>query len=178
MITEAEWQDFRKMLGAYQCSDEAEEASRAEMLESFDAGIRSSRENRIHFTASAFVYSTEGFLILEHLKLKKWVQPGGHIDPGENPLEAAVRECVEETGITPKVVAPANMMTPIHLDAHDAGPHHRHLDVRYLMEAEPLVPTPPPEESQKVAWVPFDRLSSVMSGEPTLHALVRISQDL
>ena len=27
--------------------------------------------------------------------------PGGHIEPGETPVQAAIRECMEETGIVP-----------------------------------------------------------------------------
>jgi len=34
----------------------------------------------------------------------KWNFPGGHIDKGETPKEAAIRECEEEAGFTPKKV--------------------------------------------------------------------------
>jgi mutator protein MutT len=34
----------------------------------------------------------------------KWNFPGGHIDEGETPRQAAIRECEEEAGITPKKV--------------------------------------------------------------------------
>jgi 8-oxo-dGTP pyrophosphatase MutT (NUDIX family) len=33
-----------------------------------------------------------------HRVLGIWVQPGGHIDSGETPWDAAVRETAEETG--------------------------------------------------------------------------------
>lgn len=36
-----------------------------------------------------------------------WVLPKGHIDPGETPEQAAVREIREETGVRAEVVAPA-----------------------------------------------------------------------
>ena len=34
----------------------------------------------------------------------KWNFPGGHVDKGETRKEAAIRECQEEAGITPKKV--------------------------------------------------------------------------
>ncbi|WP_165874908.1 NUDIX domain-containing protein [Natrarchaeobius oligotrophus] len=34
--------------------------------------------------------------LLEHKKLGKWMVPGGHVEPNENPCEAAVREVREE----------------------------------------------------------------------------------
>lgn len=36
---------------------------------------------------------------------KEWVLPKGHIDPGESPEEAAIREAVEESGVVPKMRA-------------------------------------------------------------------------
>ena len=39
-----------------------------------------------------------GILLLVHRRLGIWLQPGGHVDPGETPWEAARRETVEETG--------------------------------------------------------------------------------
>lgn len=38
------------------------------------------------------------FLFFKHPKLKKWVPPGGKIEPNELPHNAAIRECLEETG--------------------------------------------------------------------------------
>lgn len=38
-------------------------------------------------------------LLLFHKKLNRWLIPGGHIEYGENPIEAAKREIFEETNI-------------------------------------------------------------------------------
>jgi mutator protein MutT len=60
--------------------------------------------------ASILLFNNKNkFLILKRSKNSKnnpskWNLPGGHIDPGENPKEAAIRECEEEAGITPKNV--------------------------------------------------------------------------
>jgi len=54
-----------------------------------------------HFTASAFVLDArlERILFIHHAKLKRWLQPGGHVDPGDGDVvEAVRRELQEETG--------------------------------------------------------------------------------
>jgi len=38
-------------------------------------------------------------LLIYHNTFKQYQQPGGHIDPGETPLQWTLRECIEETGI-------------------------------------------------------------------------------
>ncbi|MGC8676472.1 MAG: NUDIX hydrolase [Candidatus Micrarchaeia archaeon] len=38
-------------------------------------------------------------LLIKHKKLHVWLYPGGHVEPGELPHEAAIREAKEETGI-------------------------------------------------------------------------------
>jgi 8-oxo-dGTP pyrophosphatase MutT (NUDIX family) len=35
-----------------------------------------------------------------------WVLPKGHIDPGETPAEAALREVLEETGVKARIIKP------------------------------------------------------------------------
>lgn len=47
--------------------------------------------------------STEEVLILQESQPGRWDIPGGSIDPGELPAQAAIRETLEETGL--KVVA-------------------------------------------------------------------------
>ena len=38
-------------------------------------------------------------LLIHHKKFDKWMVPGGHIEPFENPIEATIRETKEETGL-------------------------------------------------------------------------------
>jgi len=55
-----------------------------------------------HFTSSVWILTKNNpkkMLLLHHKKLGKWLQPGGHIEQHENPIETAIREVKEETGI-------------------------------------------------------------------------------
>src|SRR6266700_2658114 len=55
-----------------------------------------------HYTASAFVFTNTlpaKALLVHHKKLDKWMQPGGHQEEYENPVEAVIREVKEETGM-------------------------------------------------------------------------------
>jgi len=120
-----------------------------------------------HITASAFVVSQRGMILHLHRKLGIWVQPGGHIDPGELPHEAALRETVEETGL------PASLALPIeifHVDVHPGPRGHTHYDVRYIVSSDPVDPTPPPEESQEVYW--FDFPEALERCVPTMRGAV------
>ena len=58
-----------------------------------------SRSNRLgHITASGLVIHKNKVLLIFHPYIKRWFQPGGHIDEGELPVDAAIREVYEETG--------------------------------------------------------------------------------
>jgi len=116
-----------------------------------------------HLTASAFVVSSRGVILHEHRKLHIWVQPGGHVDEGEVPAEAAVRETLEETGLQGTLALGDRVF---HVDVHPGPRGHTHYDLRYIIVSEPVDPTPPPEESQEVYW--FDFASAVTRCEPAL----------
>ncbi len=98
-----------------------------------------------HVTASAIVVGPRGVLLHRHRKLGRWMQPGGHLDPGEEPAEAAVRECREETGLT--VTHPWGEPRLVHLDVHAAAAGHVHIDLRYLVGRPDAPPDPEPGES-------------------------------
>jgi len=124
----------------------------------------------VHVTGSALIVGPRGIVLLHHRRLGIWVQPGGHVDPGETPWEAARREGTEETGL---MLAPFDDAVPPHLahvDVHDGGRGHTHLDLRYLFRGGDDDPTPPPEESQQVAW--FDWSAALAQAEPTMGALL------
>jgi 8-oxo-dGTP pyrophosphatase MutT (NUDIX family) len=112
-----------------------------------------------HVTASGIVVGDRGVVLHRHRRLHRWMQPGGHLDAGETPAEAMVRECAEETGLS--VHHPPDGPTLIHVDVHPAANGHVHLDLRYLVWAPDEEPVPGPGESQEVAWFGWEEAIAV-----------------
>lgn len=93
----------------------------------------------LHVTASAVVLSPDGQVLLHrHRRLARWLQPGGHIEADEAPAAAALRETVEETGL--RATHPLKGPVLLHIDEHPGPDRHVHLDLRYLLHADPAVP--------------------------------------
>ncbi len=113
----------------------------------------SESENDHHVTSSAFVVSSRGVILHRHRLLGIWVQPGGHVDPGESPDAACVRETFEETGLVARHLPSVELF---HVDVHPGPKGHTHYDLRYVLVSEPLDPRPPDGESPDVFWFAFD----------------------
>lgn len=93
-----------------------------------------------HITGSAFVVDVQRrcALLIHHAALGIWVQPGGHVDPRESPMLAALRELLEETGVTGKLLLKRIFDIDIHAipeNPRKGEPGHYHIDVRYLVAA-------------------------------------------
>ncbi len=108
----------------------------------------------VHVTASGIVVGRRGTVLHRHKKLGIWMQPGGHIDAGERPEDAALREATEELGLA--VEHPAAGPLLLHLDVHEAAHAHTHLDLRYLLLGADADPMPPPDESPDARWWGWD----------------------
>jgi 8-oxo-dGTP pyrophosphatase MutT (NUDIX family) len=130
-----------RLLQEHESHDDREEADRCAMVRlAHELGDPLSRdEPKAHFTASAFVVDERcaRTCLVQHVKLERLLQPGGHVEPSDISLEAAaLREAHEETTLEVRLhpVAPR----PFDLDIHEiperpGEPAHYHLDVRYLV---------------------------------------------
>jgi 8-oxo-dGTP pyrophosphatase MutT (NUDIX family) len=130
-----------ELLRAHVAASEREEADRCAMLRFAEelADPLSRTQETAHFTASALVVDEHGAqtCLVEHAKLGRLLQPGGHVEPGDESLEAAaLREAREETALD--VSFHSRAPRPFDLDAHPIPargdePAHVHLDVRFLL---------------------------------------------
>lgn len=146
---------------AHHPTDAREEHAREELLAALATlGRPFDRHAALtHVTASAVVVGPRGVLLHRHRRLHRWLQPGGHLDPGESTADAARREGVEETGLP--LAHPAGGPVLLHVDVHPAADHHVHLDVRYLLLGPDAEPSPPAGESQEVAWFTWDEADAL-----------------
>ncbi len=132
----------------------------------------------VHVTGSAIVVGPRGVVLLRHKRLGLWLQPGGHIDQGETPWEAALREAHEETGLNVSYadVDPHGVPRLAHVDVHPGGRGHTHLDLRYVLAAGDADPVPPVGESQEIGW--FDWPAAIeRADDDRLKSLLRTLAD-
>lgn len=116
-----------------------------------------------HFTASAFLTSPalDSLLLIFHPKLHLWLQPGGHVEAGDDSiLAAARREAREETGLTQFSLHPACpdiFDVDIHtIPARKDEPSHLHLDVRFLFVVSGDEGVQTEKQIKAHSWVSLD----------------------
>lgn len=126
-----------------------------------------------HLTTSAFVVSPDHkqILLIDHVVIKRWLQPGGHYEPAGTFQASAAREAVEETGVQGLALHPWHKGSdlPFAIDSHDVPgkpsrnePAHIHHDLQYLFLADPALPLVAQlEEVHAAAWKPIDSLQEI-----------------
>jgi 8-oxo-dGTP pyrophosphatase MutT (NUDIX family) len=151
----------RGAVAAFEAGTLREVASRERFLTELDrlAHPFDRHADLVHVTGSAIVSGPRGTVLHLHKRLGLWLQPGGHLDPGEAPWDAALREAQEETGLP--VRHPVGGAALFHLDVHLAAESHVHLDLRYLLLCADAEPAPPAGESQQVRWFSLDEALAI-----------------
>ncbi len=130
-----------------------------------------------HLTACGLVvdWKNETALLIYHKFLKRWLQPGGHLEGPEVLVEAALREVNEEVGQFPVRLNAwhAKSQLPIDVDSHaiPESPQkgeqaHSHHDFIYLFDllAEAKI-TLQETEVTDYRWVPIAELKVGLYGQ-------------
>jgi len=131
-----------------------------------------------HFTASAFVLSPDAssLLLIHHAKLLRWLQPGGHVELGdESLLHAARRELGEEAGLDDAALVEPG---PFDLDIHDiparpGEPAHAHFDVRFLFRS-PSWQHRAGSDARAARWLPLADISAELSDRSVMRAVEKL----
>ena len=170
---------LRAQIEAFAPYNEQEEADRRQMLADMDCfSDLLTRENATaHFTASCWIVNPDRTKVLMayHNLYDSWSWLGGHADGDHDLLAVALREAQEESGLSAvRAVSPELFSVEIlTVDGHEKRGHyvpsHLHLNVTYLLEADPALPIRcKPDENSAVRWLSVqDVLSSV--SEPAMR---------
>jgi coenzyme F420-0:L-glutamate ligase len=121
-----------------------------------------------HLTASALVVDPVRRLVLLtlHPRVGRWVQVGGHCEPGDHTLlDAAAREAREESGIGALSFDPAPLGLDIHPITCSLGTPTRHFDVRFLAVAPTGAEPIATDESLDLRWFPWHQLPEEASAD-------------
>lgn len=150
-------------LEGYRPWNEQEARDREELLRRLRSGedLYTRANAAGHLTASAWVVSPDRrqVLMAYHNLYDSWSWLGGHADGDRDLLAAAMREVREESGLT--AVRPVSRsiysVEILTVDGHEKrGAYvssHLHLNVTYLLEADPAEPVRcKPDENSRVGW--------------------------
>jgi 8-oxo-dGTP pyrophosphatase MutT (NUDIX family) len=153
---------LRAALAIHRPADPAEAADLTEVVAMVDAvADPASRHEPLHVTASALVVhpATGRVLLRWHAKQERWLQVGGHFDPGEDdPWLVALREAEEETGLVDlrPLVDGLFQVTIVDVAPTPKEPPHRHADLRYLLATDRPDDVPALVEDVPLRWCSLD----------------------
>lgn len=89
-----------------------------------------------HITCSSWIINNDNnkILLVHNKKHNKWLQAGGHMEDGETFLECAIREGIEETGLSDLYLLSNDIFD---IDIHKIPEkgneqEHYHFDIRFI----------------------------------------------
>jgi len=127
-----------------------------------------------HLTVSGFVVHDGRTALHWHRKNQMWLPAGGHIEAGEDPVEAVLREIAEEYALecevfplaprTPYVDGPAQIEPPYTILNEIIAVDHVHVDFVYFCRVLAGYPGRSHEPDSPIIW--FDAEQLAMGSAP------------
>jgi len=126
-----------------------------------------------HVTGSAWLVNAAGthVLLTHHRKLGRWLQLGGHADGDPDVSRVALREAVEESGISGLVPLGDEIFDlDIHeIPARGTEPDHYHYDVRFALRVNGNADFIVSEESHELRWAEIGSITDYTTEESMLR---------
>lgn len=132
------------------------------------------------FTSSVYIIDNQKVLLIYHRKLRKWLPPGGHLDPCETPPEGARREAREETGLEIEFITQENVWVERwnansferpylclleEIPAHGTQPAHQHMDFIYVARPVGGREIQNMRETEGLRWFTIEEIKSLKPDE-------------
>ena len=170
---------YKKQIEDFESFNIQEETDKKVILEYIDLigdGILDRSSKLAHLTSSGFIMNKEltKTLMIHHNIYDAWGWTGGHVDGDRDMLEVAIKEAIEETGISRIAPLTVDMITldiipvPAHIKRGEYVNVHLHLNASYvLIASEDEVLTIKEDENSGVKWIPLEDLEKEVN-EPKM----------
>lgn len=118
-------------------------------------------KNKCWVTTIYLVNSENKVLLTWNKNLQTWIPVGGHIEPGETPEEAIIREVSEETGFIFEFHIPAQFETegkvkvlnPRRFQIEEVPHHNLHMNIIFFGKVNEFNPNrSATDENEKLRW--------------------------
>jgi 8-oxo-dGTP pyrophosphatase MutT (NUDIX family) len=141
--------------------------------------------NTLEFVTTAYVIHRDRVLLVFHRNLARWLPPGGHIDAGETPDQATVREVFEETGLHIRLLSDRGheidyteegvriLARPLVIQLEDIAPGHQHVDLVFTAITDDPTLRIDDRELESARWFDQHQLRSPIVLSNVRHSAMR-----
>ncbi|HEV8052571.1 MAG TPA: NUDIX domain-containing protein [Parachlamydiaceae bacterium] len=131
-----------------------------------------------HLVSYCMIVSPEldKVLLVDHKKAELWLPPGGHVDPGEDPREAAVREVREELGLDFEFMSEEPLLLTVSKTVGNVV-EHTDISLWYVFKGDPSVALEfDDKEFHQIRWFGIDEIPFAKS-EPHMKRFLHKLQN-
>ncbi len=136
----------------------------------------------VDLCTDTFIVNDGAVLLRLHEKYNFWIAPGGHVDPGEDVNQAALREVWEEVGLKVELIGPStwtrqdfdinkDLVPPIFVNRHPINEHHDHSSFIFVAKSDSREIKPQEEASKNAecVWVTQEELDQMHKDDSRLR---------